>query len=187
MYQTPSLFEALGEALEGGSILTDAAEVHGIIVGQLSGGQEGADESWRGNLSDLVNNGEPLPDAVQSLVDDLRQATLKNLLDQELGFRLMLPDDEAGFEAQVEGITQWVQGFLAGLASVKPDLADASDDLQECIRDLSEIALLDVPEEPDEESDLALVELQEYVRIAAMMAFAEFGLPPMPNPEPSLH
>lgn len=187
MYQTPSLFDALSDAIEKASILTDAAEVHGIIVGQLSGGQDGSDSSWRENLCDLVNNGELLPDSVQSLIDDLRQSTLKNLLDQELGFRLMLPSDESSFEIQIEGITQWVQGFLAGLASVKPDMSDASDDLQECIRDLSEIALLDVPEDPDEESDLALAELQEYVRIAAMMAFAEFGLPPMPAPEPALH
>ena len=187
MYQAPSLFDALKEALEKGSVLTDASEVHGIIVGQLSGGQDGSDASWRDNLYDLVNNSEPLPDSVQHLVEDVRQITLKNLLDEQFGFRLMLPDDEASFEQQIEAISQWVQGFLAGLASVKPDLTDASDDLQECIRDLSEIALLDVPEEPDEESDLALTELQEYVRIAAMMTFAEFGLPPMPAPEPALH
>lgn len=187
MFQTPSLFEALAEAIEKASVLTDASEIHGIVVGQLCGGQETADSRWRENLFDLVNNGEALPEQVQHLVEDVRQATLKNLLDDQLGFRLMLPDDEQGFESQVEALTQWVQGFLAGLASIKPDLSDASDDLQECIRDLSEIALLDVPEEADEESDLALTELQEYVRISAMMAFAEFGMPPMPAPEPALH
>ncbi|MCM2678889.1 UPF0149 family protein [Echinimonas agarilytica] len=188
MYQAPSLFEALTEALNSKSLLTDAAEVHGIIVGQLSGGLAHEDESWRASLVDLVNNGEALPVEVMRLVDDMRNVTLENLMDDQLGFRLLLPDDSAPFEEQIVATTQWVQGFLAGFSIAQPQLKDASEDLQECIRDLSEIALLDVPEDPDEESDIALNELHEYIRIAAMMAFAEFGLPPNKAPEkPALH
>ncbi|GGA71897.1 UPF0149 protein YgfB [Neiella marina] len=188
MYQAPSLYQALSEAIEAKSMLTDAAEIHGIIVGQLSGGltQDGPD--WLNNLCDLTNNGEPLPEQVQQLVDDLRKVTSKTLLDEELGFRLLLPDDESPFGVQAEATSQWVQGFLAGFAIASPSLDGASDELNECLRDLGEIALLEVPEEADDESDIALTELQEYIRIAAMMAFAEFGLPPkQAEQQPALH
>ena len=187
MYQTPSLYQVLSDTLSHKSVLADAAEVHGIIVGQLCGGLDETDKSWRNNLVDLVNNGEPLPSEVQDLVEDLRQTTIKNLMDEQLGFRLLMPDEDDTFETHVLATTLWVQGFLAGLGTVKPDLKEASDDLQECIRDLSEIALLDVPEEADEEADLALTELQEYIRVSAMMAFAEFGMPPIAPDVPALH
>ncbi|MBW8192681.1 UPF0149 family protein [Neiella marina] len=188
MYQTPSLYQALNEAIEAKSMLTDAAEVHGILVGQLCGGIAQDSDDWLSNLCDLTNNGEAMPEQVQQLVDDLRQVTAKTLLDEELGFRLLLPDDEQPFDLQAEATSQWVQGFLAGFASASPKLDDASDELNECMRDLSEIALLEVPEDGDDENDIALTELQEYVRIAAMMAFAEFGVPPQaPEVSPALH
>lgn len=188
MYQTPSLYQALNEAIEDKSMLTDAAEIHGIIVGQLSGGIAADSNDWLSNLCDLTNNGEPMPEPVQHLIDDLREVTGKTLLDEQLGFRLLLPEDDAEFTEQAEATSQWVQGFLAGFACASPKLDDASDELNECLRDLGEIALLEVPEEGDEENDIALTELQEYVRIAAMMAFAEFGLPPQaPEESPAIH
>ena len=204
MYKTPSLYQALNNAITQAKLLTDPAEIHGIMVGQICGGAEFDSSIWRSNLNDLTNNSEALPKTVQDLIEDLRLTTCNNLLDEDLGFAPFLPDETLEFSEQAHAFSQWIYGFMAGLACIKPDISAANDDLQEAIRDLNEIALLNPyelqsvynenlhtteqsPEQLEEDALESLIQLKEYARLVAMMTFAEYGASTTQITKPTIH
>jgi len=61
---------------------------------------------------------------------------------------------------------------------VKAEEKNFSQEAQEVLRDLIEISNVaeDLEQEGGEEDEVALTELEEYVRTAAMMLYSEFGL-----------
>ncbi len=106
----------------------------------------------------------------------------------------MLPPDSAGIEEKVEALSLWCQGFLAGLgdAGLNDDMS-LSEDLVEALRDLAAIAQVGVEGETGEEAgeeESDLVELQEYVRVAAILVFTELNAPETiagPDNDKTLH
>ena len=64
----------------------------------------------------------------------------------------------------------------------KQQISSLTTDVQEVITDFSEIANLSTEVEEDEENEQAYYEVVEYVRISAMLVFAELGLLPDDKP-----
>jgi uncharacterized protein YgfB (UPF0149 family) len=80
---------------------------------------------------------------------------------------------------RVQALAEWCQGFLVGFGTgVKANELEFSDEAQEVLRDLVEISKVDPDREetPEEEDEVALNELEEYVRTAVMMLYSEFVL-----------
>lgn len=69
--------------------------------------------------------------------------------------------------------------LLTGIAIIQPKLNKASAEVREVIKDLADIAQVEFDVTDDEESETAYIELLEFVRIAAILCYSEFG------PEPS--
>ncbi len=55
------------------------------------------------------------------------------------------------------------------------DLTGCSDDVKEALEDFADIARMDEQMSEDEESEKALFEVVEYVRISSMLCFNELG------------
>ena len=105
--------------------------------------------------------------------------------DSDVEFELMLPDDEEPLEARVEALGVWCQGFVFGLAAggVKED-SDLPDDSKELIKDILEISragyvaddeaeLSASVENNNEEDEVALMEVTEYVRMGTLLIYEE--------------
>ena len=91
-----------------------------------------------------------------------------------LGFRPLLPPDEAPLDQRIRGLSDWCQGFLygAGLAGVNEDAL--SPETREALRDLAAISRADDrPEGDDEETAEALEELAEFIWVAAMLLYED--------------
>lgn len=159
------------------NIIVDAAEVQGILCGMLSGGMAATDQSWAEALSDVVNQGEGFTSTAKAAITDLYNEVCQQFVDADFALRLCLPDDSAPINERGAALLVWVQGFLLGFGLHQADLTGCSADVKEALEDFSEIARMDEEMNDDEESEQALFEVMEYVRITAMLCFNELGKP----------
>ena len=98
---------------------------------------------------------------VSAVVEDLRS--------EDLGFSLLLPDDEAPMAMRLEHLGRWCAGFVAGFTYAADETALA-DDVAEALGDLKQIGEVD----PDsvEGSEFEYFAVAEHARIAALLIHA---------------
>lgn len=146
-------------------LATSPWELHGALCGWLAGG--GANE--RGWLAPVFADPDlPAPQAGSAL-DRLREATAAQLADRSFEFELLLPDADASLAERSGALFDWCRGFVGafGLASgANPALSDES---REALADLAKLAAAQPQDDGDEEDEEALVEIEEFVRVAALL------------------
>ena len=170
-----ALRERLGHGLRSMGFAQTPASAHGLFTGCLvadpAAGVDALERSL-GSALPLTEGAEPAFDA---LVGEIRRALLAQLYDVELGFGPLLPEDDA-IEAQVQALSEWVDGFVAGLGQT-PRLGELkpSAEVTEILRDFAEIARLEPEPEDDEENAVAFEELNEYVRVGVLLIADELA------------
>lgn len=152
---------------------TQASELHGSLCGFLAGGGALAKGTV---LASLQLDGEVSSPSAEdvAVLDRLARQSESELIDSELGFELLLPADDRPLTERAEAMVDWCRGFLGGfgLAGTAAH-ARLSDEAQEILRDLGAVAAssFDFGEESEDED--ALIDVHEFVRMAAMLLFAE--------------
>jgi len=152
-------------------------EAHGILVGQLCGGNKLEGLSWlKQYLPDVGVKRDPWDDT-RDWFYALRQFTLEDLGDAEFVFQPLLLDDEEPLSRRLEGVGDWCSGFLAGFGSTgERDEKQYSADVRATFRDFVSISKVaaDADEEAAEEQERDYFEVVEYIRVATMLIFSEF-------------
>jgi len=182
-------YDSVSNKLSQQGVIVDAAEVHGIMCGMLCGGMLLTDPKWLEALSETINQGDGFSDPAQHLLNTLFNQTCQQLLEPEFALSLMLPDDQAPINDRGAALINWVQGFMLGFGLHQQDLMQCSDDVKEALEDFSDISRMEEPMDADEESEKALFEVEEYVKISAILCFSELGqslLDDQPD-SPSVH
>ncbi|MFC5524546.1 UPF0149 family protein [Rhodanobacter ginsengisoli] len=152
---------------------TEASELHGSLCGYLAGGG-----SLRGTsvLAALQLDGEatdPSPED-QALLQRLASQCESELLDPELGFEPLLPEDDRPLTERAEAMVDWCRGFLGGFGLAGTGAhAQLSEEAQEILRDLGTVAASAFDFGNESEDEDALIEVQEFVRVAAMLLHTE--------------
>ena len=157
---------AFGEveaALARCAIGIDAAELHGLATGFVAAGASLEGDDW---LARLHVDADAATVRDYAALNDLRQASIAGLTDPDMGFSLLLPDDDAPLVERVAALLDWCRGFLAGF-SLAPNRPPLSEDAQEAFADLANIAGFVVDE--DEQDEQALMEIAEFARVAALL------------------
>ena len=168
-------YDSVTNALSQHGVNVDGAEVQGILCGMLSGGMAFSDQNWMAALSDTCNQGEPLPAASSALLSALYNQLCQQLVSEDYGLQLMLPDDNAPINDRGVALINWVQGFMLGFGLYQQDLMQCSEDVKEALNDFAEISRMAEPMDTDEESERAFDEVVEYVKISALLCFSELG------------
>ncbi len=179
MSQTANLasYGELQDLLESHQLTTTPAELHGILTGLLAAGQDINTAADLLQVLDLVNNGQPLPAVVsEQLVAQAAQIGQK-LMSAEFALELLLPEDDVSLAERTRALTQWAQGFLAAYG-IQAAGTKVSADVQEALEDLSDIANLSDEVDEDEETEAAFMEVEEYLRVVAMLVFNSLGRQP---------
>ena len=175
MVTPPSLrANKLMAALKTAEIPMNPSEVHGAVVGLICGGIGEKPELWLPVLSDIMNDGQQLPKELTAIVAELHKDAHDRLAEFEFGFSLLLPEEEESLSTRVEALSLWVQSFLTSIAIAQPKLAKSSVDVKEVVKDLSEIAQIELDVSEDDESEDAYIALVDYVQDAVAICFAEF-------------
>jgi len=181
-------YERLSALLSQQNIIVDAAEVQGILCGMLAGGMNANDQSWVEALSDVINQGDAFTTTARGLIIDLFNEICQQYIDPNFTLTLCLPDDNAPINDRGTALLEWVHGFLLGFGLHQADLTGCSADVKEALEDFSEIARMDEQMTQDEESERALFEVMEYVRVTAMLCFNELGKSPFEDDnDPAVH
>lgn len=159
-----------------------ADEAHGILTALLCFNFDDRVERWLQVLGDrtagrenqaIVTDSvpEPLSEQDMAVFMEVHDTTRSQLEDPELGFNLLLPDDEDPLSQRLQALTSWCQGFLLGISLCglkKIDQFPATS--QEVITDLMEIAYnCEDVEDENEADEAAFFEILEHVRIGVLV------------------
>jgi len=167
------LYDDVDQAARQGALGTDPSELHGALSGWLAGG--GADAAdWIARV--LADPQLPSP-AAGSTLDELRRVTAAQLEDRSFGFELLLPV-EGDLAERAEGLFAWCRGFLGGFglaAGAEPPLSEEGG---EALQDMARLAQASPESGEDEDDEDALAEIEEFVRVAALLLHGDCVMGP---------
>lgn len=179
--------------LEQLSIELHPSECHGQLCGMLCGQADTSLVVWLGRL--VAQNDRTsetaidLTDTARSALAGLFRATREQLQDSDYAFGILLPDDEVTFVARSFALSAWCRGFLYGLAmGGVTDTQTLSSDVQEVLQDIADISRLDTDDASgDDDEESAFIELEEYLRVGALLIWNELQRGEDGPPPPKLH
>ena len=172
-------FEELANQLMEQGLEASPADLHGCLSGLLASGASHEAEAGIDGLVqalDLDLHGE-LAEQVMALY----VATAQCLDNDEYDFYPLLLDDSADIVSRTSALAGWCRSFLAGYTQGSTgagrQLNVLPGDSSEILRDLAAIAEADLEElAEDEEAEKSYAELTEYIRFAALNAYADNAL-----------
>ncbi len=155
-----------------------SAEAHGLATGMLSLESKIEASIW---LSELFDDEITLLDEDKTILAGLFDQTRKLLNGEDEGFRfaLFLPGDDEPLNEQLEAIRVWCEGFLFGIGHAHSE-STWPGETGEIIKDIVEFTKLDselddeMSQEEIDELEAALIEIQEYLRVAVMLIKDQF-------------
>ncbi len=160
----------VAQAADRLALASTPAELHGALCGWLAAG--GADApDWPARV--LADPGVPAPQAGDAL-DRLHSASVAQLGDPDFGFTLLLPDGEPPV-VRAAALFAWCRAFLGGFG-LAVEGKPLSEDGQEALRDLASLGAAQVDANDDGSDEEALVEIEEYLRMAVLLLHADCAL-----------
>jgi uncharacterized protein YgfB (UPF0149 family) len=173
-------FDELDSALRRCGSNWDAAQAHGLLTARLAVAGVPAGPDWLLQVLEGTQETDALRLECQKILDSLYQGTYWQLTERLSEFYPLLPDDDADTWQRTQAMAHWCEAFLHGLVSSAHDqaLKDrlAAEPLSDIIRDMLQITRAAIDEESDEEdNEAAYVEIVEYIRIAAQLAYEELA------------
>ncbi len=167
-------YRQLTERLSVSELTPSAAEAHGILCGLICAGHPGAETTWTEEILRGTESEDLLAQECRQSLHALAETTREEIEGPGLGFDPLLPNDDASLAERAVGLYDWTRGFLYGLGVAGVDEKDLSQQTREIFRDFAAITHLDL-EGLDEEGEEALMELREFVWVAAMLVYEECG------------
>ena len=111
------------------------------------------------------------------MLRDVQHFTNDDVLDMtealdriDLGFALLLPEDNRPLGERATAFGRWSRGFLSGFGlSGIADLRMLSEDARGFLRDLERFGSLAIPDSEDEDDERAFTELIEFTRMGVLV------------------
>lgn len=174
-------YERWSAALDAAYVMASAAELHGLISGLLCGGMPADASEFLQVLHDFLNDGQALPQALKTDVQQLISNTSKSLSAADYDFALLLPHDDDALIERLEAMVEWAQAFLVGFSVQQTDLSLLSEEVREAVNQLSEITKVDLGTQDDasaEENEEAYFLVLEHIRLMVFSCYNEVGQRP---------
>jgi len=158
-------------ALQDADAYYNAAEAQAIASGLLSVNISADKIAWVQLIFGKIDAENQKQIKAIELSGKLFDATKKQLQDSNLGFELLLPEEDESLYSRVQALQQWCSGFILGvdMAGVK-DFKALPEDSRELLADFTEIGTageFDLGDE--EESEDAYAEISEYIRMGVLL------------------
>lgn len=147
------------------ALATTPSELHGSLCGWLAGGGASI-AAWPAQV--LVDDTLATPGAGSPL-DQLRIASAAQLVDRSFTFTLLLPDSDTSLAERSGALFDWCRGFLGAFGLAAGSKASLSQEGTEALSDLAKLAGAQPQDDGDDEDEEALVEIEEFVRVAVLL------------------
>lgn len=167
------------DAMRRAGLPFSPSEAHAIAIGMLSGAVDDIDAQWAAAVYADLEPNDVLAQECRAQLEQVLQVAVEQMRDESFGLQLWLPDDGIPSINASMALRDWAQGFLYGFGLAGEAVArQLSEEGQEALRDFYEIGQLDADEgELDEEEQQALTEIEEYMRVAAMLVYEDMHAP----------
>jgi uncharacterized protein YgfB (UPF0149 family) len=97
-----------------------------------------------------------------------------------MGFALLLPEDDASLADRADALLGWCRGFLGGYGLGAGDAVPETPEAREALDDLGKIAASRLSYDDPEGDEAALLEVSEFVRVAALLLHGDGTHAPRP-------
>lgn len=172
-------FDDLEHALMKINAAAEAAEAQGLICGILCALGRVDKASWvQQVIGEAADPGDLLMHEVKEQLDALYQESMLSLYDEDYGFQMFLPDDEASIEERIQAISEWCQGFLLGFSMRSLESIDdeSRQEIEALLEDFVEVTRIDAEaSEDDNEDEESLLEIEEYIRMGVIFIFTSLN------------
>ncbi|MEQ8661685.1 MAG: UPF0149 family protein [Gammaproteobacteria bacterium] len=168
-----TLHDRVAHVLETLGCDLGAGECHGALCGLLCAPRAFSPRTWLEHLA-----GEDAPEAfaqgeARAVLDELLRTSVDALGRDDLGFFLLLPDDDAGLAMRSAAFAGWCRGFLAGLGlGGIGDMTDLGADARGFVTDVERFCRV-AADAGDEADEHAFAELTEYTRMGVLIIYGE--------------
>ena len=152
------------------------AEAHGVICGVICGTPRGGDNTaWLPVLlADSTGEDDENARDLTTLLTVLHTQSLNQLLEGNMRFHPLLPGEGESLARRLEAAADWCSGFLTGLvAAGAGDISRLPAEASEVARDFMRISEVALDEEPGEDGEQDLMQVQEYMRIGVQTFYDE--------------
>ena len=166
----------IAEASRSLGLGASVPELHGALCGWLAGGGEDV-PGWPARV--LVGDAAAEPERGGAL-DRMRVATAMQLGDGDFSFQLLLGEDAMPLRDRAQALFDWCRSFLGSFGLAAGAQPPLSEEGAEALQDLARLAgasVQDIDEDEDEDES-ALAELEEFVRVAALLLHGDCVLGP---------
>lgn len=173
-------FDTLADLLvEEGLLTLSPAELHGLLCGQVAAGARFDPVTLFARIGELLDLEPFSRELTRTGIMQLYLATLQQLQAPDFSFELVLPDDDQPLAGRADALGLWCSGFLSGFGlQERKGSQGLSIEGQETLRDLAQIVQITTAADAEaEEDENDLMEVQEYVRMAALLVFSECNEP----------
>ncbi|MBK1721430.1 hypothetical protein CKO23_04065 [Thiocystis violacea] len=160
--------------LDASPLNPSIAEAQGMLYGFLCGGGGDPISVWLDQVLPMVDANEDslreARDALRSYAAPLAQA----LRGQDANIQVFQPNEPASLLQRATAVYDWVRGFLYAMGVLKISERDLSAEGVEVYRDFAALTRMDLDDlEETEDNEQALMEVTEFVRVAALLIDAE--------------
>ncbi len=168
-------FDLIADVFVAESIAASPAELHGQLCGYLASGVTLLLEDWLSMVVNFCDIEGWKNDSSRAVIVELYTATLTLFQNGEYALVPSISDEDADLCERGVTLSQWAHGFLAGygLSGQKNTL---SDETKQILRDFANISAMQAEMEAMEnnnDNEMDLTELVEYVRLSSMMMYSE--------------
>jgi uncharacterized protein YgfB (UPF0149 family) len=179
----PNYASVISELNTAGIAVTPA-EMHGLLVGMLSGGLSFKGDEWQPLIFDYTNDGIGWPMTCLALAEQSLKVTRNEFSEDTFELSMLLPDD-SDLEIYAHAVGQWVSHFVSGLGLIDAQLGKGSDESKEALQDLLEIARLEIDPDGDlKEQAMLLEQVLEHIKVCVLTIHTDLGAKStQPNPK----
>lgn len=151
-----------------------AAECHGFLCGHFCASNRLTVDCWQEHLLGGIDDSVLIDDCLAVLETMANQVKVE-ILSEEISFDLLLPEDAAAISLRAAALAEWCAGFVAGLGiGGMAEKEKLNPDCDEFVKDMVSISRMETEMEESEESEAALFEIIEYIRVGTIMLHQEW-------------
>ena len=185
----PVEFDELANLFVELKVFSSPSELHGMLCGLLARPEEIDEHGWLAGAATFLEQSSFDSDEAKTLLLEMFATTRQQLTATGFELLMILPDDDEDISDRAENLGRWCLGFVTGLGAARTKLTDEG---KETLEDVEKIAQIDEQSlEACEEHEQDLMQLVEYVRMAALMLHSELhsqvGQPDVDSSQPSIH
>jgi uncharacterized protein YgfB (UPF0149 family) len=166
-------FDGFTSNIEVLALDVSPSQLHGLICGYLCAG---ADDQGEAYIRTLLHNKKDAESREAILaIFTLYSISQQQIAQYDFSFQLLLPKDSESLIDRAKAFSEWCLGFTEGLSFSGIDHDQLYDEeAQEALQHIIEFSELDYESlEVDEEDERALVEVEEFTRMAVVRLRAD--------------